>query len=78
VKGLAGGSSSGQQLVEQQQQQQQQQHRQVEPGLLSRFDYFLSHSPYNKIVRKVFARLVLHDGLRCVCLVFLGGGGWGT
>jgi 3-hydroxy-3-methylglutaryl CoA synthase len=46
------------------QQQQQQQQRCSEPGLLSSYDYFLSHSPYNKIVRKVFARLVLADALR--------------
>lgn len=52
-------SSSGDVSSSEQQQQQQ-----AESGLLSSFDYFLSHSPYNKIVRKVFARLVLHDGLR--------------
>ncbi|KAF8072356.1 HMGCS-2 [Scenedesmus sp. PABB004] len=32
--------------------------------LLRRFDHFISHAPYGKLVRKVFARLVLHDMLR--------------
>ncbi|WIA07941.1 hypothetical protein OEZ85_007418 [Tetradesmus obliquus] len=45
-------------------QQQQQCEQQQLPGLLSCFDHFLSHAPYNKIVRKVFARLVLQDMLR--------------
>jgi 3-hydroxy-3-methylglutaryl CoA synthase len=45
-------------------QQQQQQQEQQSAGLLDCYDYFLSHSPYNKIVRKVFARLVLQDALR--------------
>jgi hypothetical protein len=40
------------------------QQRPSEAGLLSSYDFFLSHSPYNKIVRKVFARLVLADALR--------------
>jgi hydroxymethylglutaryl-CoA synthase len=59
-------------LLQQQQQQQQacqcQQLQQCEeqqvPGLLACFDHFLSHAPYNKIVRKIFARLVLQDMLR--------------
>lgn len=44
---------------------QQQQEQQQPAGLLDCYDYFLSHSPYNKIVRKVFGRLVLQDALRC-------------
>jgi len=61
-------SSVTQQQHQQQPQEQQPQHaafqqQQQQHGLLANFDYFLSHSPYNKIVCKVFARLVLHDGL---------------
>jgi hydroxymethylglutaryl-CoA synthase len=57
-------------LLQQQQQQracecqQQDCGQQQVPGLLSCFDHFLSHAPYNKIVRKIFARLVLQDMLR--------------
>lgn len=63
-------------------QQQQQQHSGVREqlqapgqlqqqqlevvGLLQHVDYFVSHAPYNKIVRKIFARVVLQDMLRWV------------
>lgn len=65
--------------IKQEQQQQQpmvpqdaqlehaaQQQQQYVGGLLQQVDYFISHAPYNKIVRKIFARVVLHDMLRWV------------
>ena len=33
-------------------------------GVLPLINHFVSHAPYNKIVRKLFARLCYHDALR--------------
>jgi hydroxymethylglutaryl-CoA synthase len=70
----AAGAGSGAAPTQQQQQDEgQQQQQQQQPsdqqaaavgGLLSCVDFFISHAPYNKLVRKVFARLVMQDCLR--------------
>jgi 3-hydroxy-3-methylglutaryl CoA synthase len=73
--GRGGGKpcSSGSSVQQQQQQQQQQQAAsQGHPccgaacgALLPHFSYYLGHAPFNKLVRKTFARLALQDALRC-------------
>jgi 3-hydroxy-3-methylglutaryl CoA synthase len=45
------------------------------PPLLPRFDFYLAHAPFNKMVRKTFARLALQDALRAAAAAGGGGGG---
>ncbi|GBF91211.1 hypothetical protein Rsub_04880 [Raphidocelis subcapitata] len=59
-----GGNGIGNGLQPQLQQQVEQRQRCC-AALLPQFAYYLAHAPFNKLVRKTFARLALQDALRC-------------